>query len=155
MSEHKARVTWNRRGASFEYEEYPRDHEVRYENGLVVEASSAPDFGGDENRIDPEESFVASLVSCHMLTFLAVCSTKGLTVDSYEDAAVGTLEKSGEGRMMMTRVDLHPKVVFAPGVAVDDQQLAKLHERAHRGCFIANSVKTEVTVTASLPSPSS
>jgi organic hydroperoxide reductase OsmC/OhrA len=131
---------------SFAYEEYPRDHDVRYENGLIVAATCAPDYGGDPGRIDPEETFVAAIVSCHMLTFLALCSKKGLTVDEYRDAGVGHLEKSAEGRMMITRVDLHPQVVFAPGVEVDPNELARLHDRAHRGCFIANSIQSEVTI---------
>jgi organic hydroperoxide reductase OsmC/OhrA len=81
-----------------------------------------------------------------MLTFLAVCAKKGITVDAYEDAAEGHLEKNADGRLAVTRVTLRPKVTFGAGTSVDGETLSKLHDSAHRGCFIAASVKTDVRV---------
>lgn len=147
MSEHHASVVWSRTSADFTYESYNRAHEMRFKNGAVVlPASSAPEFRGDKARVDPEEAFVASLSSCHMLTFLALCARKRLTVESYEDNAVGMLEKGADGKLWMSRVALRPHVCFASSVTVSRETLAEIHHSAHQECFIANSVKTSVTV---------
>ena len=95
---------------------------------------------------DPEEAFVAALSSCHMLTFLAIAATRRLTVDSYQDDAVGTLEKNDKGRLAMTRVVLRPRVVFGAESTPSADELQKMHQKAHAGCFIANSVTSDVVV---------
>jgi organic hydroperoxide reductase OsmC/OhrA len=95
--------------------------------------------------VNPEEAFVTSVSSCHMLTFLAICAKKKLVVDRYEDAATGILEKNGEGRLAMTRIVLRPRITFA-GEDPSSEVIERLHESSHRNCFIANSVRTEVTV---------
>jgi organic hydroperoxide reductase OsmC/OhrA len=147
MSEHRVHVRWERGGIDFGYESYPRDHRWRFEGGVEVPASSAAAFHGDPERVDPEAAFVAALSSCHMLTFLAIASRKRLVVDAYEDEAVGVLAKNEAGKLAMTRVVLRPRVAFAaPAPAAD--VVADLHERAHRECFIANSVRTDVEVEA-------
>jgi organic hydroperoxide reductase OsmC/OhrA len=146
MSEHHASVVWKRTSADFTYETYNRAHEVRYKSGaIVVPSSSAPEFRGDADRVDPEEAFVASLSACHMLTFLAICARKRITVESYEDDAVGLLEKDG-GKLWIARVTLKPRVRFAAGTTIDATALADIHHKSHEECFIANSVKTDVTV---------
>ena len=144
MSEHRATIDWQRGEAEFRYETYPRDHVWRFEGGVEVPASAAPDFLGAAARVDPEEAFVAALSSCHMLTFLALAARKRLAVESYRDRAVGFLEKNTEGRLAITRVALHPEVRFAE--TQPDAVVAKLHRQAHEHCFIANSVTTEVSV---------
>lgn len=147
MSEHHAGVRWARSSPDFTYDSYNRAHELRFKDGaLVVVASSAPEFRGDAQRVNPEEAFVASLSSCHMLTFLAICARKRLTVDSYEDDAVGHLEKGADGKLSVTRVTLRPRVRFAAGTVVDAASLADIHHKSHGECFIANSVKTDVAV---------
>lgn len=147
MSEHHAAVRWTRQSDDFTYDSYNRAHEFVFKGGeIVVPASAAPDFRGDAERVDPEEAFVASLSSCHMLTFLAICARKRLTVESYEDKAVGYLEKSETGRLWMARVVLHPRIRFASDCSVDARTLAHIHHDSHEHCFIANSVKTDVTV---------
>ncbi len=147
MSEHHAKVRWVRQSADFAYDTYNRAHEVSFKNGdIVLPASSAPEFKGDAERVDPEEAFVASLSSCHMLTFLAICARKKLVVDDYEDDAVGTLDKNENRKLWMSRVVLRPRVRFAPGTTVDAAALAHLHHDAHENCFIALSVKTDVQV---------
>jgi organic hydroperoxide reductase OsmC/OhrA len=146
MSEHHASVVWKRTSADFTYETYNRAHEVRYKSGaIVVPSSSAPEFRGDADRVDPEEAFVASLSACHMLTFLAICARKRITVESYEDDAVGLLEKDG-GKLWIARVTLKPRVRFGAGTTIDATALADIHHKSHEECFIANSVKTDVTV---------
>jgi organic hydroperoxide reductase OsmC/OhrA len=143
--EHHASIIWRRTSESFTYETYNRGHEWRF-HGSAVAASSAPDFRGDAALVNPEEAFVASLSSCHMLTFLAMAAKKRLVMDSYSDDAVGYLEKNESGRLAMTRVVLRPRIQWAQGVVVSQTELDMLHHQAHEGCFIANSVKTNVSV---------
>ena len=146
MGVHHASVVWKRTSSDFTYDTYNRAHEVRYKSGaIVVPSSSAPEFKGDADRVDPEEAFVASLSACHMLTFLAICARKRITVESYEDDAVGFLENDG-GKLWMTRVILKPRVHFAEGTVVEAAALAEIHHKSHEECFIASSVKTDVTV---------
>lgn len=147
MTEHHAGVRWKRTSADFTYDTYNRAHDVRFKNGaIVVPSSSAPAFRGDADRVDPEEAFVGSLSSCHMLTFLAICARKRLTVESYEDDAVGYLEKAESGKLWMARATLRPRVRFAAGTQVDAGTLADIHHKSHEDCFIANSVNTDVAV---------
>jgi organic hydroperoxide reductase OsmC/OhrA len=146
MSEHVAEISWRRATESFAYDHYNRAHEWRFDGGVVIPASAAPHYRGEGERVDPEEAFVAALSSCHLLTFLAIAAKKKLVVDSYEDRAVGRMDKNAQGKLAVTSVDLHPRVVFAPGVEVDAATLKKMHHDAHEQCFIANSVKTLVIV---------
>lgn len=145
MSEHRSRIEWQRGDAAFDYESYSRNHSWEFENGLRVDASAAPEFLGDAARTDPEEAFVASVSSCHMLTFLALAARKRWVVDSYRDSAVGTLEKLEDGKLGITRVVLHPQITFA-GTAPSAGQLSKAHHKAHENCFIANSVRTRIDI---------
>ena len=147
MSEHHAGLRWQRTSPDFTYDGYNRSHEILFKNGdVVLPASSAPAFLGDADRVDPEEAFVASLSACHMLTFLAICARKRITVESYADDAVGYLEKARDGKFWMSRVVLHPRIRFAQGGTPDPATLYHLHHDSHEHCFIANSVRTDVTV---------
>lgn len=145
MSEHRIDIEWSLGSAEFTYDTYPRDHLWTFDGGIEVPATAAPDFKGTEGLVDPEEAFVASIAACHMLTFLAVAARKRFVVESYKDAAVGYLEKNDDGKQAMTRVELKPEIAFGTS-APDDEQLAKLHESAHRNCFIANSVTTKIDI---------
>jgi len=145
MSQHKAELIWKRSGSDFSYQNYSRNHEWSFQNGLKIEASASSQFLGDENKIDPEEAFVASLSSCHMLTFLAICSRKGIQVESYADNAVGYLEKNSNEKLVITRVQLHPKIEFVDGINLSIEELEELHNQSHHECFLANSVSTEIT----------
>src|ERR1700733_10819141 len=151
MSVHRAAVRWRRTSADFTYDTYNRAHDVLFKDGAIVLAgSAAPAFNGDADRVDPEEAFVASLSSCHMLTFLAICARKRLVVDSYEDDADGHLEKGSNGRLWVARGTWRPRVRFRKGTSVDAATLADIHHKSHEECFIANSVKTEVAVEQQL-----
>ena len=148
MSEHKITLEWKRESESFTYESYNRDHVLVFEGGARVSASAAPAYRGNPTLVNPEEALVAALSSCHMLTFLAVAAKKKFVVDRYSDRAVGFLEKNQKGQLAITRVVLHPTVDFVGATRPTAEQLADLHDQAHHGCFIANSVTTEVTVEA-------
>ena len=145
MSEHKATIIWARAGKDFGYKNYSRDHLWRFDNGVEVPASATPSYLGNPQRVDPEAAFVAALSSCHMLTFLALAARKRLVVESYRDEAGAWLGKDAEGRLAVTRVVLRPRVAFSDP-APSRETLARLHEQAHKHCFIASSVRCEVVV---------
>ncbi|SRR6266536_2986719 len=145
MSEHVVDVSWSRGENEFTYDTYSRDHEWRFDGGITLPASANPKYLGTPGPVDPEEAFVAALSSCHMLTFLAIAARKRLVVDAYDDHAVGVMAKNEQGRLAITHVTLHPKIVWA-GPEPDAETLERLHHRAHVECFIANSVTTSVTV---------
>jgi organic hydroperoxide reductase OsmC/OhrA len=146
MSEHRAKIQWARGKNEFNHESYNRDHTWTFEGGIEIKASAAPGFQGNPDSVDPEEAFVGALASCHMLTFLAIAAKKRLTVDRYEDHAVGILEKNADGRMAVTRATLRPKVAWGGDKTPSAEEIEKIHEKAHHVCFIANSVLTEVTI---------
>jgi len=146
MHEYRATTTWRRTSADFTYETYNRAHEVKFGGGEVVAWSSAPEFKGEADRVNPEEAFVASLSTCHMLTFLAVAARKRFVVDGYVDAASGVMEKNAGGKYWVSVVTLRPKVTFSGARQPSAQEISDLHHSAHENCFIANSVRTEIKV---------
>ncbi|MEM7147323.1 MAG: OsmC family protein [Verrucomicrobiota bacterium] len=147
MSEHTATLTWNRNtDADFTYQTYTRDHDWTFENNATLRVSAAKEFLGNPDCVDPEAAFVASLASCHMLTFLAIACKKRFTVESYTDRAIGHLEPGPNGKLAITRITLHPKIEFSGEKQPTSEQLAQLHEVAHQECFLANSVTTKITV---------
>jgi organic hydroperoxide reductase OsmC/OhrA len=150
VAHHTASVIWERaEGAKFTDNRYSRAHRWQFDGGAVVPASSSPAVVpaplSDPAGVDPEEAFVASLSSCHMLWFLFYAAKGGFMVESYRDEAVGHMEKTPEGSQWMSSVVLHPEIRFA-GSAPDAAKLAEMHDQAHHACFIANSVRTVVTV---------
>jgi len=151
MSEHHASIQWQNSASTLDYASFSRDHTWAVKEGRVtVPASSAPAYLGNPARMDPEDALVAAVAGCHMLTFLAIAAKKRLVVEAYSDAATGWLEPDEAGQLAITRVVLRPVVRFAAGQAPSAEDYARLHEKAHRGCFIANSVKATVTCDATL-----
>lgn len=144
--EYRATTTWRRTSAEFTYDTYNRAHEVKFGGGETVPWSGAPEFRGDAERVNPEEAYVASLSTCHMLTFLAIAARKRFTVDAYIDEAVGVMERNAQGRYWIARVSLRPKVTFSGVRQPSTGELSELHHAAHENCFVANSVKSEVVV---------
>jgi organic hydroperoxide reductase OsmC/OhrA len=145
MAEHRITLNWEKGETPFTYDAYPRNHTIIFKNGQeTVTASASPAYKGDGSKADPEDMLVAALSSCHMLSFLAIAARKKLTVTSYQDDATGFLENDG-GKLWMTRVILRPKVA----IDTDAETLAHIHHQAHEACFIANSVKTQVSVEQS------
>jgi organic hydroperoxide reductase OsmC/OhrA len=150
MSEHIATIKWERQGAVFTDNRYSRAHQWEFDGGVTVPASSSPSAVklplSNPAAIDPEEAFVASLSSCHMLWFLSLAARKGFVVDSYVDSAVGHLERNDKGRWAITRATLRPRVVFSGASTPTPEELKALHDAAHRECYIANSVTTSISV---------
>jgi len=136
MSKHKVTLKWERGGAEFSYQKYPRDHTWSFDGGHTMTATAAPAYLGNPVNVDPEEAFVASLASCK----------QKFVLDSYEDEAVGHMEKNADGKLAITRVELRPKITWSGNRRPSAEELDKMHHAAHENCFIANSVKTNVTV---------
>ena len=151
LSSYKATVRWSRNADDlFASGRYSRAHEWTFDGGTVVPASASPDNvppgTADEAAVDPEEAFIAAISSCHMLFFIDYARREGFVVDSYEDEAVGIMERRSDGKIAVTRVTLRPKVEWSGDRQPNATELARLHHRSHEDCFIANSVNTEVTI---------
>ena len=139
-------LTWKRGDLPFEYQKYSRNHTWKFEGVHEMTASAAAAYLGDPKNVNPEEAYVASLSSCHMLTFLAIACKQKFVLDEYIDDAVGHMEKNAEGKMAITTVTLKPKITFSGDKKPSAEELDKMHHAAHENCFIASSVKTEITV---------
>jgi len=153
MSTYTATIRWTRDPSTdFAKGQYSRAHEWAFDGGAVVPASPSPHVvpapWSDQAGVDPEEAFVASLSSCHMLFFVDYARRDGFLVDSYVDEAVGVMEKLPDGKIAVTKVTLRPKIAFSGDKLPSADDIAHLHHRSHEDCFIANSVTTEVTVEA-------
>jgi organic hydroperoxide reductase OsmC/OhrA len=150
MATYTATVRW-KRGAdeAFTDNKYSRGHEWSFDGGVSFRASSSPHVVprfSDPAGVDPEEAYVASLSSCHMLTFLYVAAKKGFVIDSYEDQATGAMGKNDKGRFWVSTVTLHPKIAFGGTKQPTQAELDQMHHAAHDECFIANSVLTDVRI---------
>jgi organic hydroperoxide reductase OsmC/OhrA len=140
----EAHLVWSgaAQGPTRDAATFSRDMDVSFDP-ITVPMSAAPGYRGDVSRVNPEQLFVASVSSCQALTYLFLAARTGLAVVAYEDVAEGTLEFV-DGAMRMTRVILRPRIVLEAGA--DDRVARELVEKAHRGCFIANSVSTAVDI---------
>lgn len=148
MSEYFASLRWHRGDQPFSDRRYSRRHEMHFDGGAVVPASSSPHSVrvpfSDPAAVDPEESFVAALSSCHLLWFLDIACRAGWIVDDYRDDAVGVMARDERGRLAITVVTLRPAVRFGGERRPDAAEIERLHHAAHEECFIANSVRSEV-----------
>ena len=150
MSEHKATISWKRNSSDFLKGKYAREHTWTFDGGVTVPASSSPSavpvpYSNPAN-VDPEEAFVAAVSSCHMLAYLYLAYKEGFQVDSYDDDAVGVMTKNERGVLWVSAVTLHPRISFSGDSRPTAADEERLHHTAHEQCFIANSIKTEVTV---------
>lgn len=126
--------------------EFCRDHTITFGSGQQVSASSAPEYKGNEHFVNPEESLLAAISSCHMLTFLAIAHLKRLPVESYRDQSTAVLGRLESGKLAVTEIVLAPEIRFVEGVEVSDEVMQKMHDKAHANCFIANSISSKVTI---------
>jgi organic hydroperoxide reductase OsmC/OhrA len=150
MSTYHATITWNRNGQKFTDNRYVRAHLWLFDGGAKVPASSSPHVVplpySDPSAVDPEEAFLASLSSCHMLWFLSIAAKKGFVVDKYKDAAEAVMGKNSEGKLAIIKVILHPVVKYSEESTPSPEENDALHHEAHEKCFIANSVLTEIRI---------
>ena len=148
---YNVKIYWKKNfGEAFADNKYSRAHTWTFDGGSEIEASSSPHVVplpmSKESAVDPEEAFVASLSSCHMLWFLSIAAGKKFIVDSYEDNAEGILEKNAEGKLAMTEVTLNVHAKFSGDTLPSQAQIDELHHLAHEKCYIANSVKTRIEI---------
>lgn len=149
---YEVKVSWQKQEEeNFIDNKYNRTHTWSFDGGVDITASASPHIVplpmSNENAVDPEEAFVSAVSSCHMLLFLSLAASRKLLVESYEDNAVGVLGKNEEGKTAMTRITLHPKVVFGEMENVSSEEVIQIHEEAHNRCFIANSVRTRIEIS--------
>ena len=148
MAQYTTETFWLRGDQDFLGNRYSRRHTLRFDAGFDVPGSSSPHVVpipySDASAIDPEEMFISSLSSCHMLWFLSIAAKHKYIVDSYKDIAIGILQKGAQGKMAMSVVTLRPEVRFSGNKIPSRAELDQMHHEAHEECFIANSVKTEV-----------
>ena len=152
MSKYTAKISWkNDSPETFTKNRYTRGHTWSFDGGIDVPASSSPQVVrapfSVEAAVDPEEALVASASSCHMLTFLWVAANKGFAVESYEDNAIGEVTKSDEGKEWMSKITLDPKIEWSGETRPTEAEIGDLHHAAHEGCYIANSIKSEIVVS--------
>lgn len=151
MSKHTASIAWQRRvGEDFLASRYSRAHTWTFDGGVTVHASSSPSViplpYSDATCVDPEEAYVASIASCHMLWYLGLAAKRGFVVERYTDAATGILTKDAAGKEWISAVTLAPDVSYGEGSSPSVAEEEALHHAAHEACFIANSVRTVITV---------
>lgn len=150
MSTHRATVEWKKEG-DFARKKYLRTHRWKFDGGIEVKAAASPSVVRKpwtvDDAVDPEEAFIASVSSCHMLTFLFLAANDGFVAESYVDEAEGLLANEGGGQWI-TEIVLRPRIEFSGEKRPSEKELEELHHRAHEGCFIARSVKTHIRVEA-------
>ncbi|MFM7091318.1 MAG: OsmC family protein [Bacteroidota bacterium] len=147
MTEIQTTVTWERGDAQFTDGKYSRAHSWSFDGGAVIAASSSPHIVPSpfsiESAVDPEEAFVASLSSCHMLWFLSIAAKRGLRINCYRDLAIGEMGRNEHGKLVVSIVRLRPSVDWDGNVPTESE-IIEMHQKAHEECFIANSVRTSV-----------
>lgn len=146
-----ATVVWTRgEGETFSDNKYSRGHRWSFDGGIDFMASASPSVVplplSREDAVDPEEAFVASASSCHMLTFLSIAAKKRFVVDSYQDKALGVMTPNEKGKLFVSKITLDPVIEFSGEKIPTPEQIADMHHLAHKECFIANSVLTEIVV---------
>lgn len=146
MSDLAIELHWQRAEPVLQTGKYSNAHTVQFNRHHDVQVDAAPDWGGDPAHTNPEQALTSALSSCHMMTFLALAAKAGWPVASYHDYAVAHLGKNPKGQMSVTRIDLHPVVRFDTGFAVNDATMAEMQDRAHRYCFIANTLAESVEI---------
>ena len=150
MGSYTATIKWSRGDAVFTDNKYSRAHDVSFDAPLTIPGSSSPHVVkapySRVDAVDPEEMLVASLSSCHMLSFLWVAYKAGFIVDSYEDRAEGVMTKNDAGKMWVSKTTLRPNIVWGGDKRPSPAEVHALHHQAHEECFIANSYKGEVVI---------
>lgn len=146
MSDLSIQLHWQRAEPVLQTGRYSNAHTVQFNQAYDVQVDAAPDWGGDPANTNPEQALASALSSCHMMTFLALAAKAGWPVAGYYDRAVAYLGKNPRGQMSVTRIDLHPVVRFDTGFTVSDEELKRMQHRAHRYCFIANTLADSVEI---------
>ena len=146
MTEISISLVWKLENGEMLPGKYSNQHKIIFTPNISILADSAPDWRGNKLNSNPEQTWAASLSSCHMMTFWALAAKMKWPVTSYKDKALATLGKNSKGKMSVTKIVLNPKVEFSNGFSINIEEIKKVQDRAHRYCFIANSLSEEVKV---------
>ena len=146
MSELSIDLIWELDKGEMNTGKYSNVHQVIFTSEHKIISDSAPDWGGSVSNTNPEQTLAASLSSCHMMTFLALAAKMKWPVVSSKDKAIAFLGKNSKGKMAVTKIQLQPKIDFSNGFSVDKKEMATMQDKAHRYCFIANSLSDELEV---------
>lgn len=146
MSELSIELTWKRKEAELVANKYSNEHSIKYNETYALNADAAPSWGGNKLNTNPEQALAAALSSCHMMTFLALAAKVKWPVKRFSDKAKAHLGKDPQGKMCISQIDLNPVVEFDDGFEIEQSKLDDMHERAHRYCFVANSIADHVVI---------
>lgn len=146
MSDLSIDLFWDLNDKEFVPGKYSPDHTVKVNNDISLECSSAPEYGGNKKNLNPEQALVAAISSCHMMTFLALAAKMKWPVIKYSDKACAYLGKNSKGQMSVNKIDLNPKIIFKDNFEISKNEMINMQDRAHRYCFIANSLSDDVEV---------
>ena len=139
-------LNWALGNGELNYGKYSTDHKIKINDEILLNAGSAVEYGGSPNNLNPEQALAAAISSCHMMTFLALAAKMKWPVITYEDKAVAYLGKNSKSNMSVNKIELNPKITFQNNFSVSDNEMAKMQDRSHRYCFIANSLSEEVEI---------
>ena len=139
-------LNWVLGNGELSFGKYSTDHKIKVNDETIINASSAPDYGGNPNNLNPEQALAAAMSSCHMMTFLALAAKMKWPILEYKDKAVAYIGKNSSGKMSVNKIELNPIVTFENNFSISDEEMEKMHDRSHRYCFIANSLSEEVKV---------
>ncbi|MBT3902381.1 MAG: OsmC family peroxiredoxin [Pelagibacteraceae bacterium] len=145
MSDLSISLEWNLQEEELKPDVFSKNHKIEI-NDNFFNAGSAPEYGGRENEINPEQSLAAAISSCHMMTFLALASKMKWPVKSYKDKAHAFLGKNTKGKMCVNKIELNPQIIFDKDFSVSKEDMDKMQDRSHRYCFVANSLSDDVEI---------
>ena len=145
MSKLSISLEWSLKDKELNTKNFSKNHKIKI-NNIVFNAGSAPEYGGDDNELNPEQSLAAAISSCHMMTFLALAAKMHWPVISYKDIANAYLGKNSKGKMCVNKIELNPIISFKDNYSVSKDEMDKMQDRSHRYCFIANSLSEEVEI---------
>ena len=146
MAKISINLKWNLDGGELSPGKYSNKHQIEFNDEIIINGDAAPDWNGNKKNSNPEQALAAALSSCHMMTFLALAAKMKWPITSYKDNAIAVLGKNSKGKMSVVKIELNPKVKFSNDFSVDVLEMKKVQDRAHRYCFIANSLSDEVKV---------
>jgi len=146
MSSLSIELLWENMDDSFSPEKYSTEHKIKINDTITYIAGSAPEYGGDNKNLNPEQSLAAAVSSCHMMTFLSLAAKMRWPVTKYSDKAIAYLGKNSKGKMCVNKIELNPLIGFKNNFQVSSEEMNKMQDRSHRYCFIANSLSADVEI---------
>ena len=149
MSDLSISLEWNLQEDQLIPDKFSKNHKIEINNN-ILNAGSAPEYGGKDNELNPEQSLAAAISSCHMMTFLALAAKMRWPVISYKDRAYAFLGKNSKGKMCVNKIELNPNILFKDDFTVSKEEMDKMQDRSHRYCFVANSLSDDVKIKINL-----